>query len=520
MLNHVTNQIWAIREEWLFRIISIVQRHDEGYKFNNISETFKDTAKRLEPSLVAVYKDENGIPVSSEAFAKGNAFDKVATAEQRAVVGVVQVSGPMFKGANLMTEFSGASSMQGIARQIKDFDEDNSVESILLNIDSPGGTIDGLEMLANTIAHCKKLIVGYIDGTCASAAYIGVASQCDLIIAGGYTSQIGSLGTMLVHENQEEWFLQQGLKMTIIRASKSQSKNKLNPIEPLTEEVIQDVLRTMNPLNEWALNTIKGTRKIRKEDETLSGEMFSAEDAMERGLIDEIGTFDYAISRAAGEPKASIEQQQNSTGMKNTRKYLNKLLGKPEANAEVEEKTTAAETTTEKVEEKAEETTETKVEEKTEEKVEEKAEEKMEETTTEKVEETTEKTEEVEASYTDAELDMIEAKVANMEANIASHDAVVADLNSKIQVLQGQLASKDQIISAKDTSIAAYKDANEKLAKMTGSAILQPEKEVEKEENGKRGRSGEKRNPIAGFEGAADVMAKAKAIRDAQKVEA
>jgi ClpP class serine protease len=79
-----------------------------------------------------------------------------------------------------------------IAAQLADADANPNVNSILLHIDSPGGTITGLPELAAKIREVSKPVVAYTEGTAASAAY-WVASQADNVLL-SESAEVGSIG--------------------------------------------------------------------------------------------------------------------------------------------------------------------------------------------------------------------------------------------------------------------------------------------------------------------------------------
>src|SRR4030042_4747023 len=78
-------------------------------------------------------------------------------------VAILPVVGPIFPRANLMT-MSGGASVQSLAYDFKAALESNAVDSIILNIDSPGGQLTGIQEFADMIyaANEKKPVISYI----------------------------------------------------------------------------------------------------------------------------------------------------------------------------------------------------------------------------------------------------------------------------------------------------------------------------------------------------------------------
>ena len=74
-------------------------------------------------------------------------------------------------------------------------EQDESVDSIVLHVDSPGGTVDGLFNAISAIQKATKPVIACVDGTAASAAYALVA-QADSINAVNSAARIGSVGVV------------------------------------------------------------------------------------------------------------------------------------------------------------------------------------------------------------------------------------------------------------------------------------------------------------------------------------
>jgi len=113
---------------------------------------------------------------------------------------------------------------QSILSDIKQSDQNPSIRSILLVVDSPGGQVTGTDLLADAIAKCETPVVAYIEGMAASAAY-WIVSGAKRIIASSDLDRIGSIGTMLLVEDLQPAFEKLGVKFHEIYASLSTEKN-------------------------------------------------------------------------------------------------------------------------------------------------------------------------------------------------------------------------------------------------------------------------------------------------------
>jgi len=185
---------------------------------------------------------------------------------------------------------------QSILSDVKSADQNPNIKSIVLVVDSPGGQVTGTDLLAEAICNSEKPVVAYIEGMAASAAY-WIISGATKIIASSDLDRIGSIGTMLIVEDLQPALEAQGVKFHEIYASLSVDKNAdLNQVLDGKYESYQK--NVLDVINSKFLSSIKANRPA-VDDSTLTGKMYFAPEAIALGLIDEIGSLEYAITVAA-----------------------------------------------------------------------------------------------------------------------------------------------------------------------------------------------------------------------------
>ena len=88
-------------------------------------------------------------------------------------VAVIKVSGPLFRYANLMTRVCGATSYELLSQDFNKALQASDVKAILLDIDSPGGEVNGCSEVADMIFKSRgvKPVIAYASGSCCSGAY-------------------------------------------------------------------------------------------------------------------------------------------------------------------------------------------------------------------------------------------------------------------------------------------------------------------------------------------------------------
>jgi protease-4 len=226
-------------------------------------------------------------------------------------IAVIPVQGVLMKEDGLCSK--GTASM---VRELKEANANPMIKSIVLKIDSGGGSVDGTETFAREVQNSKKPIITFVDGTMASAAY-WVGSGAKEIIISGKTSGVGSIGTMFGYQDARPMLEEAGVKFHDVRATKSVDKNEYfyqmleGNYEPMKAELL-------DPLNEVFLNSVRSVRgsKIKNEENVFTGKMFFGQNSVNEGLVDSIGSFEYAIQRADELGKENkISQKINSTDM-------------------------------------------------------------------------------------------------------------------------------------------------------------------------------------------------------------
>ncbi len=276
----IINGPWAITPEMLMEIESIYTTHLRGDKID-----IKAVSARI------------GAPL--ERKAQGYSIIN-STA-------IIAVDGVIAKKMNLFSEISGGASTQLIARDFSAAKADKEVKNILLHIDSPGGTVDGTEELANLIYESRgdKRIIAYSDGMIASAAY-WIAAAADEIYVSGDTAQVGSIGVVATHIDVSKAEEKIGRKTTEITAGKY--KRLASRYEPLTQAGREDIQDRVDYLYSIFVNEVAKFRGVSPEkvlEDMADGRIFFGRQSVQAGLINGIEGFDALIEELAGDAKSS-----------------------------------------------------------------------------------------------------------------------------------------------------------------------------------------------------------------------
>ncbi|WP_353281922.1 S49 family peptidase [Wolbachia endosymbiont (group B) of Horisme vitalbata] len=198
---------------------------------------------------------------------------------------VIAIHGILTKKPGAFDVFLGMTSYEQIEEQITQALADSSIETIILEIDSPGGEVNGIFDLADFIyeSRAKKRIVALANDDAYSAAY-AIASSAEKIFL-TRTSGVGSIGVIASHIDQSGFDEKQGIKYTTIFAGSR--KNDLNPHEPINSEGLKSLREEIDRLYEMFVQLIARNRNLSIEAiKSTEAGLYFGEKAVEIGLAD------------------------------------------------------------------------------------------------------------------------------------------------------------------------------------------------------------------------------------------
>ena len=226
-------------------------------------------------------------------------------------VALIELRGRMQKQQASLGE---SASTVAIRQQIRAAANDQAVGSIVILVDSPGGTVAGTQDLAAEINKAKaiKPVVAYIEDIGASAAY-WAACQCSQVFAGP-TAMVGSIGTYGVVVDSSRAAQNEGYTVHVVRAG--QNKGAGTPGTPVTQDQLDEHQAMVDTLNGFFLAGVASGRKMdaSKVAELATGQVWIGQQAVDAGLIDGVSSFDGAV-QAARNLAAKVNNKQEGRRM-------------------------------------------------------------------------------------------------------------------------------------------------------------------------------------------------------------
>jgi len=198
-------------------------------------------------------------------------------------VAYIPVGGVMARKLGAMEKGSGAVDYLDIAEELAVAAEDDTVEAIVLDMDTPGGTVNGCPELGDLIASIEKPVVAFSAGIVASAGY-WLAAGCDKVLL-SRSAQAGSIGVYCAHMDLTDYYAKLGVKVNLFASGAN--KGAGFPGVPLTDEqrnaIRFEVMRIAADFKEHVLSNRPDV-----PESAMDGRMFGAMEALELGLIDDL----------------------------------------------------------------------------------------------------------------------------------------------------------------------------------------------------------------------------------------
>lgn len=207
-------------------------------------------------------------------------------------IATVSLKGPMLKDAGIWRFYGWASSIH-TQRAIQAADADDDIDTIVLDVDTPGGSVAGLEGLSNAVAATSKPIIAQSTGMIASAGY-HVVSQADAIYAENM-DLIGSIGVRTVMYDYSKAFEEAGIRAVPIDTGEHKSTGIIGA--PITDEQEAEIQRVIDGYMDEFVGRIVSGRSMTEEQVRAVGDgrVFFAEESVGLGLIDGVQTMEETL---------------------------------------------------------------------------------------------------------------------------------------------------------------------------------------------------------------------------------
>lgn len=271
LLAGMAETVWAITESKLAAILEFVEHRIEHGKMSDAE---------IRAALGGV-----------------DDFTRAQTVERYGPVAVMNLTGTISQKANLVTRYSGGTSTEQFASLFQETMADPAVKAMVINIDSPGGSVFGVQELSDLIFGARgqgKRMTAVANPMAFSAAYwIGTAADRLVVTPSG---EVGSVGVLAVHVDESARNAKAGYAVTIVRSS--ENKAAFSNLEPLSDVGYQQIKAGVDRIRDQFVADVARNRagvKAKAPKDFGGGLTYGAADAVKNGMADGVGTLQGVI---------------------------------------------------------------------------------------------------------------------------------------------------------------------------------------------------------------------------------
>jgi len=270
---------WALRPDVISASVSILVR------------------RMLEKEgLAAREHDTNG------HMARTNAAARAGSGSSRAgAIAIIPIMGTIVQRADQLPLCEGGTTTENVAAALRQAMADSSISQILLHIHSPGGSVFGVQELADEIraARAQKPIVAIADSMAASAAYwLGCSAGEFYVTPSG---QVGSIGVYMAHEDVSQALDKAGVNVTLISSGKFKTEG--NPFAPLPDDARAFLQASTDSYYAAFTEAVSKGRNVpisKVRNGMGQGRVLGARAALAEKMVDGVMTFADVVRRMQG----------------------------------------------------------------------------------------------------------------------------------------------------------------------------------------------------------------------------
>jgi protease IV len=222
------------------------------------------------------------ISLSLLVFFASGSYDYLSSGPK---VGIIELSGVITDSRDVISD-------------LKKFRTDDSIRSIVLRVDSPGGAVAPSQEIYGEIRKTVKVkkVIASMGSVAASGGYY-VASAAHGIIA-SHGTITGSIGVILGYTNFRQLLDRIGLVPVVIKSG--EHKDIGSPVRPMTELEEKILQNLSDQIHGQFVRDIANAREmdIDRVKSVADGRIFTGEEFQKMGLVDRLGNLEDAVEWA------------------------------------------------------------------------------------------------------------------------------------------------------------------------------------------------------------------------------
>lgn len=284
------SEFWAMEETKLLAIVDLLAMQADGVKFEA-----EEIEARIAPATAA------------------------AVARRDGAVAIVPLRGIISPRASMVPTSSsgGGTTAEGFATAIDQVADDDRVKAIIVDADTPGGNVLGVDEASATLAAVKgrKPIVVQVTGNLASAGYWIGASADEIVVSP--SSAVGAIGVRTAYDDITAALEKQGIAREILAAGKFKGEGLLGPLGDETRAYMQSRIDEYYGMFVDRVASGRGVATSAVRDGFGQGRMLGAAAAVREGMADRVATMKETLARfgAGGAPGRKLAPEREKRAL-------------------------------------------------------------------------------------------------------------------------------------------------------------------------------------------------------------
>ena len=248
--------------------------------------------------LLAI-KAEGGLFTAEEIEARIAPQTAASVARREGTVAIVPLRGIISPRASGMANSStgGGTTAEGFSNAIDQVAGDDSVKAIIVDADTPGGNVLGVEEASAAVSAVRgvKPIVVQVNGNLASAGYWIGASADEIVMTP--SSQVGAIGVRTAYDDLTAALAKDGIEREILSAGKFKGEGLLGP---LSDEARSYMQSRIDEYYGMFVDRVAAGRDVTTQSVRNGfgeGRMLGAASAVREGMADRVGSMRDTLAR-------------------------------------------------------------------------------------------------------------------------------------------------------------------------------------------------------------------------------
>ncbi|MBS3112261.1 signal peptide peptidase SppA [Candidatus Woesearchaeota archaeon] len=233
-------------------------------------------------------------------------------------IAIVHLDGPISITTPTTSFLKSSNGIEKILKDLNQIKKDSTIKGVIIQINSPGGTVVASQEIANAVKNIGKPSIALIREVGASGGY-WVASAADEIVA-SEVSITGSIGVISSYLEFSDLFEKYGVSYERLVAGERKDLGVPYRKLSVNEKVV--LQNKINLIHEYFIKEVAKNRKmdLEKVKNYANGEFYLGSEALKIGLIDKIGDREIALNlmkEKIGADKIQIVEYKKESGILN-----------------------------------------------------------------------------------------------------------------------------------------------------------------------------------------------------------